>query len=53
MQRSALHILVFHLEFEPPAKNARKETTDMCDSNCSTSTGNFNVIIVNKTFHDL
>ena len=49
IQRSVLHILVFQLEFEPPAKNARKETTNMFNANYSTETGNFNVIIINKS----
>ena len=34
--------LVFHLQFEAAAKNARKETKNMFNSKYSTNTGKFN-----------
>ena len=41
-------MIIFHLEFEPPAKHARNDTTEMCNSN-PTNTGNFKGTITYKT----
>lgn len=40
---------IFHLDFEPPAKHARKDTTDKCSSNPA-NTGNFKGMMIYKTY---
>ena len=38
----------FHLDYEPPAKHARKDETEMCNS-YPINTGNFKGTIIYKT----